>query len=342
MSCVVFYALDKSSIRVENELKKKYNKNNRNFGKWRECMKEPILVVLAAGMGSRYGGLKQIDAVGRNGEIIIDYSIYDAIKAGFKRIIFIINHKIEADFKAIIGERISAIVETKYVYQELGDCMPAGFSVHSERIKPWGTVQALLCCGEYIDAPFAVINSDDYYGKSAFTQMYAYLKDADKRADNEFAMVGYILSNTLTDFGDVTRGVCETEDGYLTDIVEVKKIVKKDGGAYSCVDGEEPKRLSDSCTASMNFWGFTPFVMGELKKSFNAFIEREARNNPLKAELPIPSSVGEMIADKKVSVFVMKSDDRWHGVTYIEDKPEVQQAMEQMTKEGIYPEKLWS
>ena len=201
---------------------------------------------MAAGMGSRYGGLKQIDAVGRNGEIIIDYSIYDAIKAGFKRIIFIINHKIEADFKAIIGDRISAIVETKYVYQELGDCMPAGFSVHSERIKPWGTVQALLCCGEYIDAPFAVINSDDYYGKSAFTQMYAYLKDADKRADNEFAMVGYILSNTLTDFGDVTRGVCETEDGYLTDIVEVKKIVKKDGGAYSCVDGEEPKRLSDS------------------------------------------------------------------------------------------------
>jgi NDP-sugar pyrophosphorylase family protein len=303
-------------------------------------MKEPVLVVLAAGMGSRYGGLKQIDKIGKNGEILIDYSIYDALKAGFKRIVFIINHKIEKDFKEVIGERISKLVETVYVYQELDSLMPAGCAVASERVKPWGTVQAILCCEGYVDAPFAVINSDDYYGKSAFTQIYDFLKGADGRKDTEFSMVGYELINTLTDYGTVTRGVCETKEGYLSHITEVQKIEKRADGAYS-LEGDVSEKLSDSATASMNFWGFTPKLFSLLKPIFEAFVIEKGGENPLKAELPIPSAVGELLESGAVSVYVMKSEDKWHGVTYIEDKPELQRAIAEMVAEGSYPEKLW-
>ncbi len=305
-----------------------------------EIMKEPVLVVLAAGMGSRYGGLKQIDKIGANGEILIDYSIYDAVKAGFKRIAFIINHRIEKDFKEVIGDRISKLVETSYVYQELDSLIPEGYVVSPDRVKPWGTVQAILACEGIVDAPFAVINSDDYYGKSAYTQIYNYLADADKRGDTDFAMVGYELMNTLTEHGTVTRGVCETKDGYLSHITEVQKIEKRMDGPYSVSESGEEKLSADG-TASMNFWGFTPKLFTLLRPLFERFVLEEGAKNPLKAELPIPSAIGELLEREEISVFVMKSKDRWHGVTYIEDKPALQQAINGMIAEGEYPEKLW-
>ncbi len=303
-------------------------------------MREPILVVLAAGMGSRYGGLKQIDKIGKNGEILIDYSIYDAIKAGFKRIAFIINRKIEKDFKEVIGDRVSKLVETTYVFQELDTLMPDGYSVAPDRVKPWGTVQAILACEGLVDAPFAVINSDDYYGKSAYIQMYNFLADASSRKDNEFSMVGYELLNTLTEHGTVTRGVCETKGGYLSRITEVQKIEKRADGAYSILDTGAEKLLSNA-TASMNFWGFTPMLFSLLRPQFERFVLEKGKENPLKAELPIPSAIGELLERGEVSVFVMKSEDRWHGVTYIEDKPALQSALNKMLSEGKYPQKLW-
>lgn len=304
-------------------------------------MNKPTLVVLAAGMGSRYGGLKQMDPVGKNGEIIIDYSIYDAVKAGFSRVVFIINHKIQAEFDEIIGKPLSKHVETAYVYQELDSLLPADFVIPNERVKPWGTGQAILCCKDVLDGPFAVINSDDYYGPHAYEYMYKFLKNCDP-AKMDFSMVGYILENTLTENGSVARGVCQTEDGYLTGIIERTMIVKTpDGAAYSEDGGTTFTPLDAQSTVSMNFWGLTPAVFPYLENQFRQFLDEEVPQNPLKSEIYIPNVVGTLLKEKAATVKVMQSADRWHGVTYREDKPLVEAAIAQLTDSGLYPEKMW-
>lgn len=303
--------------------------------------KEPILVVMAAGMGSRYGGPKQIDPVGAGGEIIIDFSLYDAIRAGFRRVVFIIKHEIVADFKEIIGDRISAMVETHYAYQDVND-MPAGYTVPEGRDKPWGTGHAILACAEFIDAPFAVINADDYYGSDAFSTIYEYLCNTSDTTCYRYAMVGYILENTLTDHGHVARGVCTADaNGYLTDIHERVHIEKRADGAQYTEDGETWVTIPADSIVSMNLWGFTPSMVAELGKRFPAFLDNALVENPLKAEYFLPTVVDSLLKENKATVRVLKSTDRWYGVTYREDKPVVVEAIRQLRAAGVYPNNLW-
>lgn len=304
--------------------------------------KEPVLVVMAAGMGSRYGGLKQIDPVGAHGEIIIDFSLYDAIQAGFRNVIFIIKKAIEEDFKEIIGRRMEKIVNVQYAYQELDD-VPAGYTVPAERTKPWGTGHAILACRDLLgDSPFAVINADDYYGAHAFQLIYDYLSREDI-PQSDFSMVGYILENTLTDYGHVARGVCvTTEDGYLDTIHERTHIEKRPEGAQYTEDGGQTwNMIPAGSTVSMNLWGFTPLLMQQLKADFPPFLDKALRENPLKAEYFLPTVVDTLLKAEKATVRVLKSADRWYGVTYREDKPVVVQAISEMRAQGVYPEYLW-
>lgn len=304
-------------------------------------MKEPILVVMAAGMGSRYGGLKQIDPVGENGEIIIDFSLFDARNAGFKKVVFLIKKAIEDDFKEIIGNRISKLMDVHYAYQEIDAMLPQGFNAPAERTKPWGTAHAVLCCKSCIDAPFAVINADDYYGKDAFKLIYNFLKDCDT-ASTDYTMVGYTLENTLTEHGHVARGVCVTgEDGYLKGITERTHIEKRGSKAEYTEDGENWVTIPAGSTVSMNLWGFAPTILDVIEKDFPAFLNGEAASNPLKAEYFLPSVVGEMVSTGTATVKVLQSPDRWYGVTYREDKPVVVEAIKQMRNAGVYPAKLW-
>jgi hypothetical protein len=304
-------------------------------------MKEPILVVMAAGMGSRYGGPKQIDPVGDNGEIIIDFSLYDAINAGFKKVVFLIKKSIEADFKEIIGDRISKIVDVKYAYQDVNS-LPCGYSAPEGRKKPWGTANAIFCCRDLIDAPFAVINSDDYYGKDAFKLIYNYLLHSNDDEKYRYAMVGYTLENTLTDHGHVARGVCVTsEDGYLKDICERTHIEKRNGKAQYTEDGKTWVTIPQGSTVSMNLWGFSESILKEIAERFPAFLEKALKENPLKSEFFLPSVVGELLENDKATVKVLPSTDKWYGVTYREDKPVVVEAIRNMRKQGIYPQKLW-
>lgn len=305
-------------------------------------MKEPVLVILAAGMGSRYGGLKQIDPIDEQGHLIIDFSIYDAVKAGFKKIIFIIKKQIEADFKEIIGDRISQFVEVEYVYQEL-DHLPGSCSVQAERVKPWGTGHAILCCRELIDGPFAVINADDYYGRNAFRVLYDTLLQAEDDDCYRYSMVGYTLENTLTDHGHVARGVCVvSEDQTLETIHERTRIEKRDSGAaYSEDEGVTWVTIPEGSVVSMNMWGFTKSIFKELEERFVEFLRTEAVQNPLKSEFFVPSVVGELLDEDKASVTVLTSSDKWYGVTYQEDKEAVVQAMRQLKDQGCYPVKLW-
>lgn len=304
--------------------------------------KEPVLVIMAAGMGSRYGGLKQMDPVGSNGELIIDFSIYDALKAGFKKIVFIIKKEIEADFKEVIGDRISKQCEVAYVYQDLNN-LPEGFEKPADRVKPWGTGHAILSCQGVVDGPFAVINADDYYGSHAFQVIYDYLKDAQDDDKYRYVMVGYMLENTLTDNGHVARGVCSTDDaGYLTGIKERTRIEKKDGGAaYTEDDGATWTMIPAGSTVSMNMWGFTESILPELNNRFAAFLEENLPKNPLKCEYFLPDVVGALLKEDKATVKVLKSADRWYGVTYKADKPVVVEAIKKLKDEGRYPEKLW-
>lgn len=304
--------------------------------------KEPVLVVMAAGMGSRYGGLKQIDPVGAHGEIIIDFSLYDAIQAGFRNVIFIIKKAIEEDFKEIIGRRMEKIVNVQYAYQELDD-VPAGYIVPAGRTKPWGTGHAILACRDLLgDSPFAVINADDYYGAHAFRLIYDYLS-RDDIPQGDFSMVGYILENTLTDYGHVARGVCvTTEDGYLDTIHERTHIEKRPEGAqYTEDSGQTWTTIPAGSTVSMNLWGFTPLLMQQLKADFPPFLDKALRENPLKAEYFLPTVVDTLLKAEKATVRVLKSADRWYGVTYREDKPVVVQAISEMRAQGVYPEYLW-
>ena len=306
-------------------------------------MKEPVLVVMAAGMGSRYGGLKQIDPVDQEGHIIMDFSIYDAVRAGFKKVIFIIKKENEQDFRDAIGDRLSDKVEIVYVHQDLNN-IPEGFQVPEGRVKPWGTGHAVLSCAGEIDGPFVVINADDYYGTHAFKMAYDFLIQAQEdTVPAQYMMVGYKLENTLTDNGHVARGICVTdENGYLQDINERTHIEKKDGGAaYTEDDGATWNPLPLDATVSMNMWGFGASILQELKDRFAAFLDENLEKNPLKCEYFLPFVVDELLKEKKATVKVLKSMDKWYGVTYKEDKPVVVAAIQKLKDEGLYPQKLW-
>ncbi len=307
-------------------------------------MKKPTLVVMAAGMGSRYGGLKQIDPVGPNGEIIIDYSIYDAVKAGFGKVIFIIKRELKDTFHEVIGERVSKYIDVEYVFQDLTD-LPEGYSVPEERVKPWGTGHAVLSARDAIDGPFAVINADDFYGFGAFDALAKFLTSVDESADPaRFALAGYIIENTLTENGTVARGVCEINDkNLMTDIVERTKIKKfPDGPKYTEDDGATWNDIPGGSIVSMNTWGFTPAFMDALKAGFPAFLDNAMKNNPLKGEYFLPSVVDSMVKAGTAEVEVLTTGERWYGVTYKEDKPTVKAAIAAMIADGKYPEKLWN
>lgn len=306
-------------------------------------MKRPVLVIMAAGMGSRYGGLKQIDPVDEQGHIIMDFSIYDAVEAGFQEVIFIIKREHEADFRAAIGDRLSEFVKVHYVYQELSD-LPEGYMVPEGRLKPWGTGHAVLSCIYVLnEAPFAVINADDYYGKHAFSLIYEYLLHHQDDEKYHYAMVGYRLGNTLTENGHVSRGVCQIdEQGYLKDICEHTHIEKRrDGAVYTEDNGVTWQNIAVERTVSMNLWGFTDSFLDELQNRFTRFLDENIEGNPLKSEYFLPTVVNELLDEKKADVQVMLSKDRWYGVTYKEDKPLVVESIRKMKEEGLYPEYLW-
>ncbi len=305
-------------------------------------MKKPVLVVMAAGMGSRYGGLKQIDPVDKEGHIIMDFSIYDAVRAGFKKVVFIIKKENEADFKAAIGDRISKIIEVAYVFQDLNN-LPEGYSVPEGRVKPWGTGHAILSCLDEVDGPFAVINADDYYGSHAFQMAYDFLSQNEDGDTYSYMMVGYKLENTLTDNGHVARGVCVTdEEGHLVKINERTHIEKREGGAaYTEDDGKTWVEIPEGSTVSMNMWGFSASILKELKDRFAKFLDENLEGNPLKCEYFLPFVVDELLTEKKATVKVLKSMDKWYGVTYKEDKPVVVAAIQKLKDEGLYPQKLW-
>lgn len=305
-------------------------------------MVKPVLVIMAAGMGSRYGGLKQIDPVDKHGNLIIDFSIYDAIEAGFNKIIFIIKHEIEEDFKEKIGNRIENYIEVEYVYQEL-DNLPENFILPAKRVKPWGTCHAVLCCKDFIDGPFAVINADDYYGKEAFKMIYEALICTTEDVRYQYSMIGYILGNTLTEHGYVARGVCQvSEDGILLGIKERTQIEQRGNeAAYSDDGGQTWVNISPNSTVSMNMWGFTKSIFGELDVKFRTFLSSLAENDTLKKECFLPSVVGELLVEDKAFVKVLQSKDRWFGVTYKEDKVAVVNAIREFKAKGLYPEHLW-
>lgn len=302
-------------------------------------MKDPILVVLAAGMGSRYGGLKQIDPIGPNGEIILELSAFDAIKAGFKKIVFIIKHEIEADFKEAIGNKLSQYCDVEYVFQDINK-LPEGCVVPEGRVKPWGTAHAIMCCKDVIDAPFAVINADDYYGQSAFKTLYEFLTTSTD--DNEYAMVGYRLGNTVSEYGSVARGVCNYADGKLTNVRELTKIeVHGDKIEHTLDEGKTWEELPADSLVSMNMWGFKANVIDKFESRFMDFFKNEVPENTMKSEYFIPMEVGRMLRNNEVIVKMLSSNDKWYGVTYQEDKPMVKEGIAKLIEAGKYPQPLW-
>ena len=306
-------------------------------------MKKPVLVIMAAGMGSRYGGLKQIDPVDREGHIIMDFSIYDAKKAGFEKVVFIIKKENEKDFKDAVGRRIEKVMDTAYVYQEL-DSIPEGFVVPEGRVKPWGTAHAILCAAGEIDSPFAVINADDYYGRSAFEKIYQYLTTHEDDEKYRYTMVGYRLINTVTDNGYVSRGVCAlNEKNELVSVTERTRIEKRGSGvAYSEDGGSSWKEIDGNTLVSMNMWGFTESILEEIRSGFPAFLKNGLAENPMKCEYFLPSVVSDLLSAGKASVAVLESEDKWYGITYKEDKPAVTAAVQKLKDSGRYPERLWN
>ena len=288
--------------------------------------KDITLVVMAAGMGSRFGGLKQMEPVGPNGEVILDFSAYDAIKAGFTKIVFVIKHEIEADFKAIVGNHIAEKIKVEYAFQEVND-LPEGFTCPAERTKPWGTAQAILSCKGIVNEPFAVVNADDYYGKTAFKKVADFLRED----GNDYAMVGFRLENTLTENGYVSRGVCEIEDGILTSVTERTKILDC---KFTEDDGATWEQLSPDSVVSMNLWGFKPDLFGYIEEGFKAFLTEKI--NVPKSEYYLPTVVSQLIDNGEKLVKVLVAEDLWYGVTYNEDKPNVVAALTQMVNNGLY------
>lgn len=300
-------------------------------------MQEPTLVILAAGMGSRFGGLKQITAVDSHGHAIIDFSLFDAYRAGFRKVAFIIKHEIEEDFKAAIGHRMEKYFDVKYVYQQL-DMLPEGYSVPEGRTKPWGTAHAVLCAKEAVQGPFAVINADDFYGRSAYCALFDFLR-AD-RDGSEHAMVAYLLKNTVTEYGSVARGICRVDGGYLNDIVERLHIEKRgEDGAYT-EDGENWVPLSGHSPVSMNFWGFGPGMMEELERRFPEWLDKNLPENPLKCEYFLPFVANALIKEGTGSIRVLNCHETWHGITYREDMESVVSYIAALRAQGVYPETL--
>lgn len=299
---------------------------------------EPTLVIMAAGMGSRFGGLKQMTPVDEEGHFIIDFSLYDAYQAGFRRVAFIIKREIEQTFRETIGARMEKWFHVDYVYQEL-DRLPEGFAVPEGRRKPWGTAHAVACCRGVVEGPFAVINSDDFYGRGAYEEIYRFLTE--NETPHHYAMLGYQLRNTVTEFGSVARGVCHVQDGMLLDITERTKIFKRGQDAAYTEDGETFVPLSGDSLVSMNFWGFTPEILDEIWDAFPAFLTENLPANPEKCEFYLPTFVGSRLAEGKVSVRVLPCMETWHGVTYKEDLDSVKSAIGALKREGKYPARLW-
>lgn len=305
-------------------------------------MKKPVLVIMAAGMGSRYGGLKQIDPVDNEGHIIMDFSIFDAKRAGFEKVVFIIKKENEADFREAIGNRLEKYMEVAYAYQDINN-IPEGFAVPDGRTKPWGTAHAVLSAIDIVDGPFAVINADDYYGSHAFQVIYDYLTTHEDDDKYRYTMVGYRLKNTVTENGYVSRGICELNgDKELVSVTERTRIEKKeDGIAYSEDGGESWTYVDGDVLVSMNMWGFTRSILEEIRAGLPAFLENGLKENPMKCEYYLPAVVSGLLAENKAVVKVLESEDKWYGVTYKEDKPVVVAAIQALKDEGIYPQKLW-
>ena len=305
-------------------------------------MKKPVLVIMAAGMGSRYGGLKQIDPIDKEGHIIMDFSMFDAKRAGFEKVVFIIKKENEEDFKAAVGDRMAQYMDVSYAYQEVAN-IPEGFEVPEGRVKPWGTAHAVLSCIDQVDGPFAVINADDYYGAEAFKLIYDYLASHEDDDKYRYTMVGYKLGNTVTENGHVARGLCTMDEaGHLVAVTERTRIEMRDGGiAFSEDDGETWTSVPEDTTVSMNMWGFSASILKEIKEGFPAFLEEGLKANPMKCEYFLPSVVSKLLNEDRATVAVLKSADKWYGVTYKEDKPLVMEAIQKLKDDGLYPAHLW-
>lgn len=299
---------------------------------------KPILVILAAGMGSRFGGLKQMTPVDDEGDFILDFSLFDAYRAGFRRVIFIIKPEMEEAFRETVGARISGHFEVRYAHQT-ADRLPQGYTVPEGREKPWGTAHAVACCGELIDAPFAVINADDFYGAGAFETIYRFLTE--NTDDTRYGIVGYRLRNTVSEFGSVSRGVCEVKDGFLTSVTERTKIFKDGNDAKYTEDGEHFTPISGSSLVSMNFWGFSPKIIDEINRRFPKFLDENLSKNPTKCEFYLPFLVDAQLHDGTASVQMLPCEETWYGVTYHEDLQAVHSALQQMKRDGKYPKWLW-
>lgn len=300
-------------------------------------MQEPTLVILAAGMGSRFGGLKQITAVDDHGHAIIDFSLYDAYRAGFRKVVFIIKHEIEEDFKNAVGRRMEKYFDVKYVFQQL-DRLPEGYSVPEGRVKPWGTGHAVMCCAGVVDGPFAVINADDFYGPTAYSTLFDFLKE--DRAENEHAMVAYELRKTVTENGSVARGICSVENGYLTDVVERTHIEKRGDDAAFTEDGVNFVPVSGSVPVSMNCWGFGKAMLQELNDRFPAWLDENLPVNPLKCEYFLPFVANSIIKEGRGRVRILNCHETWHGITYKEDMGSVVNYLAELRRQGVYPEAL--
>lgn len=300
------------------------------------------LVIMAAGMGSRFGGIKQLEPLGPSGEIIIDYSIYDAIEAGFNKVVFIIRKDIEKDFREVVGNHIAEHVQVEYVFQSLDD-LPTGYSKPEGRVKPWGTGQAILACKDVVKEPFVVINADDYYGKEGFKKIHSYLKDLEnKDSKYDYCMAGFLLGNALSDNGTVTRGVCKTDkDGMLVTVNETFEIAKKGEKAIGYDENDNEKVMELDTPVSMNMWGFTPEFIDELEANFTNFLDN-IKEGDIKAEYLLPEIVAKMLKENKATVKVLESNDKWYGITYQEDKAKVKEYFKSLVDEGIYPNKLWN
>ena len=305
-------------------------------------MPKPTLVVLAAGIGSRYGGLKQIEPLGPNGEIIIDYSIYDALNAGFGKVVFVIKQDIEEALRERVGKTIEKRCETAYVFQRIGD-VPEGFEPPPDRQKPWGTAHATLSCKNVVHSPFAVINADDFYGRSSYQTLCDYLKNAQDRGGvYDYSMVGYVLENTLTEHGHVARGVCTVDqDGFLVEIHERTRIEKFGEISKYTEGGEHWVEIPKGSIVSMNMWGVTPSLFAELEARFPRFLQKNS-DNIQKAEYFLPDVVDDLLKETRATVKVLSTNERWYGVTYQQDKPRVKQAIRDLIRRGVYPENLWS
>jgi len=299
-------------------------------------MTKPTLLVMAAGMGSRYGGLKQIDPVGPSGETLMDYSIFDAMRAGFGKVVYVIRKDIEAPFKETIGAKFEKRIPVDYVYQEL-DKIPQGFNVPEGRTKPWGTTQAVLMAEDTIREPFAVINADDFYGEQGYQVLAKHLTSGSP----DYAMVGFVLRNTLSEFGSVARGVSQAdENGYLQSVVELTKVERDGNGAKNTDPDGKVTQLTGKELVSMNMWGFQPSIFPLLRERFHAFLERSG--NDLKSEHFVPTAVNELVSSGQARVKVLSTNDAWFGVTYREDRPRVVDSVAALIKKGKYPEKLWN